>query len=234
MSTNAGTVASFLRSKGLSDNAIAGVLGNLQVESGISPTSANPTEGAIGLAQWEKGRRGALDSYAAAHGGKETDLATQLGFMWSELTGQFSGVLTNLKGASSPAQAATIWDTQYEKSAGTTRTERIAAANGYAKNIPSAGPSGLADLASWTTPAGILGHAASGTVSAGASVASGASGLSNIGNDVTKAGVYLLAFGLGGVLLVLGLNKAAGNPAGKAATETAHLAGTAAGAAAKA
>lgn len=219
--SNAGTVASFLQSKGLPDVAIAGVLGNLQVESGISPTAYNAKEQAIGLAQWELGRRTNLQAYAKAHGGKETDLSMQLGYLWSELTGSYSGALTHLKSATSAAQAATIWDAEFEHSAGTTRAERIAAANAYAKNGWSGGDSVLAKL--WALDP--RKKALDATVNAGVGAAQDAKALTpaSIGTAATKAGVYLIAFGLGGGLIVLGLNKAAGNPAGKITGAASHL-----------
>jgi hypothetical protein len=109
----------------LSQAGAAGVLGNFQVESGFSPTSYNAAEGAIGLANWELGRRTALQAYAAAHGGKETDLTMQLGYLAKELTGSFAGVLRYLRGATDAGAAAAYVDANYEKSAGTTRTDRI-------------------------------------------------------------------------------------------------------------
>jgi hypothetical protein len=134
---NAATIAAFLQAHGLNSIDVAGVIGNLQVESGLSPTASNAAEGAIGIAQWEGGRRTALDNYAAATHGSETNLQTQLGYLWQELSGPYSGALSNLKLASTPAAAATVWDTQYEVSAGTTRAARIANANAYASGHPT-------------------------------------------------------------------------------------------------
>lgn len=88
----------------------AGVLGNAQVESNFDPTASNPREGAIGLFQWEGGRRTALQRYAAAHHGKETDLQMQLGYLGTELAGGYSSVLARLRAATSPQDAARIWD----------------------------------------------------------------------------------------------------------------------------
>jgi hypothetical protein len=139
-SSNAAAIVAFLRSKGLSDNQIAGVLGNLQEESGLSPTAYNGREGAIGIAQWEKGRRIALQNYAAAHGGKETDLNMQLGYLWHELTSSESGALAALKGAGSASEAAAAWDANFERSDGTTRGARIQYAQGFLQNGLKAGP----------------------------------------------------------------------------------------------
>lgn len=107
----------------------AGALGNMEVESNYSPTAYNATEGAIGLCQWELGRRTALQAYAARHGGKETDLAMQLGYLSTELhEAEFADVWRVMRESTSPATAAAFWDANYERSAGTSRSLRIAKA----------------------------------------------------------------------------------------------------------
>jgi hypothetical protein len=112
----------------------AAALANFQQESNFDPTAYNPGEGAIGLAQWEKGRRTGptgLQAYAAAHGGKETDLAMQLGYLGQELTGPYSSVLSYLRGAKDPGAAAAYFDQNFEGSSGSTRNNRIS----YAETI---------------------------------------------------------------------------------------------------
>lgn len=103
----------------------AGALGNMQVESGFSPTAGNAAEGAIGICQWELGRRTNLQTYAAAHGLHETDLAAQLGYMRLELLTGYADVYAYMRLASDPGAAAAYWDANYEHSAGTTRQARI-------------------------------------------------------------------------------------------------------------
>lgn len=128
---NAAIIANFLASKGLRPAAIAGILGNFKIESGLSPTSQNPNEGAIGLAQWEGGRRARLQAFAASQGTTETDLNTQLNFFWNELNSSYPTALNALRLTNDPAQAATIVDAQYEISSGSARQARIDAAQGY-------------------------------------------------------------------------------------------------------
>ena len=53
MSTNKAKIITFLRGKKLPDAAIAGLAGNMQIESNFSTTALNKAEGAIGLCQWE-------------------------------------------------------------------------------------------------------------------------------------------------------------------------------------
>jgi hypothetical protein len=122
---------------GLSSEQAAGVAGNLQVESGFSSTAYNPNEGAIGLAQWEKGRRTNLQRFAAARGSSETDLNTQVDFLISELQGPEAGALADLRNAGDAATAAAVFDKEFERSAGTSRDKRIAAAQAIASGHPS-------------------------------------------------------------------------------------------------
>lgn len=125
--SNEAQIYGYLISQGFPASDAAGALGNLQVESGFSPTAYNAGEGAIGIAQWEGGRRTALQNYAAAHGGKETDLAMQLGYLGQELKHGYSSVLRTFTTGpvEAPAAAAAIWDADFEASAGTTRTQRV-------------------------------------------------------------------------------------------------------------
>lgn len=134
------TVAAFFKAKGLPNAAIAAILGNMQVESGFNTSALNGGEGAIGLAQWEGGRRTALQQYASSHGMKETDLNAQLGYMWQELNQSYGGVLQQMKTATDPGQAAAIWDSQYEVSSGSSRGQRVANAQAFAQNGFTGGP----------------------------------------------------------------------------------------------
>lgn len=118
-------IDSYLQSLGFTKAGRAGALGNIQVESGFSPTAYNAGEGAIGICQWELGRRTALQAYAKAHGSTETDLNMQLGYMRAELLSSKSPVYLYMRATGDPSSAAAYWDQYYEGSAGTTRQERI-------------------------------------------------------------------------------------------------------------
>lgn len=137
---NEASIYGFLKAHGLTSAQSAGILGNLQAESGFDPTQPNDAEGAIGIAQWEGGRRTALDSYAAAHHGSETDLSIQLGYLWSELSGPYASVLARIKGTNDAGTVARYWDvgpggansgTGFENSSGSTTGTRV----GYAQSI---------------------------------------------------------------------------------------------------
>jgi hypothetical protein len=242
--SNAAQIAAFLRSKGEGPVQIAAIEGNWIIESGLDPTASNPAEGAIGVAQWEKGRRSNLDQYAAAHHGAEQDLATQENFAWAELTGPYRAVLDQINQATDPGVAAAEVDAGYEVSSGSTRQQRIDAARsiygqlaagqpltiGSSKNggsgaagltggVQTVGdilPGGAADPFNWPTE--ILGGAAS----AGAGAV-----LKAVLPFATKA--MFVALGAG--LVVLGFYRAA-EPARQKLKQTTQQVGQAVAAAA--
>lgn len=123
---NLATIYSYLKSMGATDIAAAGILGNMQVESGFSPTAYNPNEDAWGLSQWELGRLTALQSYATNLKEDFKSLTAQLGFFNDEVTSSYAGAWKQINTATTPQQAASIWDNQYEKSSGSTDAQRQA------------------------------------------------------------------------------------------------------------
>lgn len=147
--SNQAVISQFLAGKGLNQAAIAGVEGNLEIESGFQSTAYNSNEGAIGIAQWEGGRRTALDSYAAAAGTSETDLTTQLNYLWAELSGPYSGVLSSLEStpntAAGATQAATTFQGGYEGSTTASLPARISAATSIYAGGEGGGGTGTID-----------------------------------------------------------------------------------------
>jgi hypothetical protein len=110
---------------GMSDVAASGILGNMMTESSMKTNAHNSTEGAIGLCQWEGPRRRELEHFAAEQHKPVTDWHVQVDFMMHELKGSESGAYAKLQHAQTPAQAAAIFDKFYERSAGTSRGERM-------------------------------------------------------------------------------------------------------------
>jgi hypothetical protein len=144
MADTIATIVNFFRNKGLPDKIIAAILGNMQTESGFNTGASNAAEGAIGLAQWEGGRRTALQQYAAQRGTSETDLNTQLNFMYDhELSNApYNTILGEMNSAPSAGAAAAIWDQKYEGSSGAARSQRMAQAESFAASgLSSAGVS---------------------------------------------------------------------------------------------
>jgi len=131
----ANQIYQYLISLGFTPAQAAGILGNMQVESGFNTGAYNQGEGAIGLCQWEGGRRTALEQFAASQGKPASDWKVQVDFMMKELQGSESGALSRLKGATTAGDAAAIFDQYYERSAGTSRSQRVADANSIAAQM---------------------------------------------------------------------------------------------------
>ena len=105
-------VFDFFTGRGLSDAIAAGFVGTFQKESNFVTTVKNAQgSGATGLAQWLGARLTALQAKP-----NWTSLQTQLNFVWEELHGAESAAFAAIKGARTPEEAATIIDSQYERS----------------------------------------------------------------------------------------------------------------------
>lgn len=122
---NAEKVWNFFRSKGLSEIAVAGIMGNAQRESGFDPSSRGidmgPTGDALGLFQWGENERWVnLTKWAKTKNKNPWDIDTQLQFSWeSEINGPYKSVVGALQNAKTPSEAAEIWRRIYEGSVGT-------------------------------------------------------------------------------------------------------------------
>ena len=141
-----------LKSRGLNDFAVAGIIGNLFAESGLRPDNLQNSyekklgmsdaeytaavdngsydnfvndKAGYGLAQWTYwSRKQALLNYCKAYGTSISDLQMQLGFLWQELQG-YSGVMKVLKCASSVREASDAILLQYERPADQSETVQI-------------------------------------------------------------------------------------------------------------
>lgn len=142
-STNAEKIWNFCKSKGMTDYGCAGVLGNMDCESGLIPnnmedtyqqrlcytdaeyTAAVNSESytnfardavGFGLCQWSSfDRKQALLNYARSCGYSIDDLEMQLNFFLKELMEKFPAVLDILKTATSVLQASNSMLLQYER-----------------------------------------------------------------------------------------------------------------------
>lgn len=76
---------SFLKGKGLTDEAAAGIMGNMEQESTFNPKATNWI-GCRGIVQWCYGRNDLLTSYASERGKSWDCLGVQLEYMWYEMT----------------------------------------------------------------------------------------------------------------------------------------------------
>lgn len=137
----------FLKSKGLNDYACAGILGNLQAESGLNPKNIeNAYEKrygytdesyvqavdngtitrdeftnhgfGVGICQWTwYTRRRALYDYAKSTNRSIGNLTMQLEFLYQELTTSYKGVLLDLKNATSILDASNSVLLKFERPA---------------------------------------------------------------------------------------------------------------------
>ena len=108
----------YFESQGIPANAAAGITGNLYQESGL-----DPTEPGYGLAQWNPSWS-ALPGWISAHGQDPDTAAGQLMYIAANLNqgvdGQefYSGLRSDMYGASSPQEAAIRWMNDYEQCQG--------------------------------------------------------------------------------------------------------------------
>jgi len=118
-----------LKDHGLTETAAIGVVGNLEVESGLDPTKkqVSNTPGKFGrgrgLAQWEEGGRFDTDrvnllKYAKETGTEWTDLDTQIDFIMYEMrdpSNRLGKAKINLNKATTIQQSTQIFLTEFER-----------------------------------------------------------------------------------------------------------------------
>ena len=133
----------FFKNKGLSDYAVAGLMGNLFAEGGFKPNNLQNSfekklgmndvqytaavdngtytnfvkdSAGYGIAQWTYwNRKQNLLNFAKSRNVSIADLEMQLDFLWQELSTSYKGVLESLKGAKSVRQASDIVLKGFEK-----------------------------------------------------------------------------------------------------------------------
>lgn len=109
---NGQSAFNFFVNKGLAPQQAAGIVGNLQGESGqgLNPAAVNRGDGtdgsdSIGIGQWNGARAQALKDYAASKNTPWTDLNTQLEFLHGELQGPENAAYQRLTAARTPEEA---------------------------------------------------------------------------------------------------------------------------------
>ena len=129
---NDGIAFKYFVSKGLTDVQAAGIIGNLDQESGMDPTIWEYGGGpGRGIAQWSAGGRWDTDWhdnvvwYASTHGGSAWSLQTQLDFIWYELT-SFDYGFAKLKQANDVTAATLAFMSYYEMCGACNSSNRIA------------------------------------------------------------------------------------------------------------
>lgn len=129
---NARAIYNHLVNKGLPANVIAGIMGNLQAESGFNSSAVGDEGNSIGLAQWYAGRGDNLRNFAQQRGTEWNDIGTQLDFLLDEVA-KGNPELLNRMANLSPHEAAILFHDEFEKSADT--PEMKARRGDYATDI---------------------------------------------------------------------------------------------------
>lgn len=109
-------INTYLKSKGYSKAAIAGIISNIQSESGLNLNAFNSEGGgcgAYGLAQWRNTRQTDLYNYAQAINQPVDSATAQLGYLAKELNEGVVG--PKIKGLTNPSEAAYIVASEFEK-----------------------------------------------------------------------------------------------------------------------
>lgn len=139
-SANERTAFEFFVGKGLSETQAAAIVGNLQQESNVSPTSVQPGGPGRGIAQWSTGARWNVTRndnvawYANTHGASVHSLDLQLSFIWYELETFSQYGLSSLRAATTLSEATYAFQKDFEACGACNESHRIA----YAKAVLTA------------------------------------------------------------------------------------------------
>jgi hypothetical protein len=132
-SGSASEAMQFFQSKGWSKDQAAGIVGNLQAESGASLRTNAVGDGgrAYGIAQWHPDRQA---NFKKVYGKdiRESSFKEQLEFIQWELNNTEKKAGQILRSARSAAEAAALFDKHYERSSGAHRQKRIVNAEALA------------------------------------------------------------------------------------------------------
>jgi hypothetical protein len=134
------TAFDYFVGKGLTNFQAAGIVGNLDQESGVDPNAVQQGGPGRGIAQWSVGGRWDTDAndnataYASQQGKSVWSLQLQLDFIWYELS-TFGGYgLTALRNTANVTDATITFETDFEGCGQCDQSTRIA----YAQAVLSA------------------------------------------------------------------------------------------------
>lgn len=114
---NKDQIWSYFKNKGLSDIAVAGIMGNVEIESSFMPDAVNNI-GCSGFVQHCNGRKDNLLKSAQEKGKDWHCLNYQLDYVWNEITETAEKqVMEPLKAARTPGEAAMTWASVFERPA---------------------------------------------------------------------------------------------------------------------
>jgi hypothetical protein len=130
-----GVLYNVFSSAGFTPTAIYGILGNVQQESGFNPGAYNAGEGAGGLFQHRFDRLTGGQAFAQGLGLQWNDPRAQA--LWAvEEINRNPALKAKLNMAKTPEEAATIFDREFERSAGLHTAQRQKFARAWAGGTP--------------------------------------------------------------------------------------------------
>lgn len=142
---NEQAVMNYFVEKGLTPAQAAGIVGNLDQESGVNPARPQDNGGpGYGLAQWGGSRLTALEQFAQSEGKPYSDLGVQLDFMWKELNTTEAGSLAALKQTTTATQAADVFEQDYERAGTPDNANRETQANRVLATYEASHPTAVA------------------------------------------------------------------------------------------
>ena len=133
-----GYAYNYLINKGLSKEAAAGIVGNLQAESGLDTTIKGTADdkGSIGIAQWHSGRKRGLLNFAKQQNRDYDDLDLQLDYIVHELDQPEYKIAKNkISIAKNPQEAALAFMNHYEKPAEWAKKQSMGQRVGVAQSL---------------------------------------------------------------------------------------------------
>ena len=125
---NARQVYAHLKGRGLPDNVIAGIMGNLQQESGFNPSAVGDSGNSIGLAQWYQDRGNALRNFAKQRGTDWNHMGTQLDYLLDEVNRNYPDLVKKMS-SMNPYDAAILFHDVFERSADTPEMKAVRGKN---------------------------------------------------------------------------------------------------------
>ena len=145
---NARAAMSYFESAGYTKEQAAGIVGNLQAESGmgINPAAIGDGGKAWGIAQWHPERRAIWEKASGKRwqtNGESPNFREQLDFIIYELNRTESRANRRLKATNTVEDAAAVFDQYYERSSGAARNKRIALAQTLVGTTQTADASGV-------------------------------------------------------------------------------------------
>ena len=126
--SNSRDIIDFLKEKGLSEEQASGIAGNLFIESRFKTDALGDNGTSFGLAQWHENRWDDLKEFVRDNDYDINSINGQLEFLWYELKNKYYSVLVELKKTYTPADAATVFASKYEKPASKNYSNRVKSA----------------------------------------------------------------------------------------------------------